>query len=572
MIACPDSRGTRILVTTFLVLVAGLALLQFRLLGNTTPPPDGLAYFEVADQIPRVGYGPALPQHWSPLYPLYLLAVRTATPASIDRELVVTAAADALLLAALCVVVMLVFRSLGRLCWPDREALRLAWLSYGCGLAIFFAFATLRVGLRMPDALVTSLAIATLWVWCQACARGLPVRWTVAAGFASGFTYLARANLLHWSVLVGVLACALAPGVTPRRRVGAFAAFCLGLLLIFGPQSYLYSSARGRFAFGETGKIGFAVAYGAVWPGGAPAWPVALEDGDVRLFTESRIVQFPGFYDPSREYDDAKILFGWWPLMWAIARGANSCLMGNWSPSFALMWPLLWGIWPPLLFGAGRWSRSPDPDDARAALRWRLAWLLTLAGGGGVAMHLVTFCNGYYLPPYLIASLMGVCLAMLDVPRGEISALDRQRAAQVAGFGFAVAATLLTLRYARTAEATGREANLAEARAMAGALTPFPASENGLRKIAVVGRDWLGLYGIRLSGSQLLADIPSPDVLHDPERLAKATDVLRRLGIVALLVPGGALRPADRVTWQPIGSGAWVLVDLRSKGHHEAVQ
>ena len=124
------SRGTGIVVATFLVLVAGLALLQLRLLSNTTPPPDGIAYFEVADQIPRVGYGAALPQHWSPLYPLYLLAVRKVAPASIDRELLVTAAADALLLVALCVVVMLVFRSLGRLCWPDRDRLRLAWLSY----------------------------------------------------------------------------------------------------------------------------------------------------------------------------------------------------------------------------------------------------------------------------------------------------------------------------------------------------------------------------------------------------------------------------------------------------------
>ena len=111
--------------------------LGFWLLQNTTPPADGIATLEVADQIPRVGYGKALPQHWSPLYPLYLLAVRAVAPAPINRELLVTAAADALLLVTLCVVVMLVFRSLGRLCWPDDAAPRLAWLTYGCGLAVF---------------------------------------------------------------------------------------------------------------------------------------------------------------------------------------------------------------------------------------------------------------------------------------------------------------------------------------------------------------------------------------------------------------------------------------------------
>jgi hypothetical protein len=161
---------------------------------------------------------------------------------------------------------------------------------------------------------------------------------------------------------------------------------------------------------------------------------------------------------------------------------------------------------------------------------------------------------------------------MLDVPRGDSGARDRQRAAQVAGIGFAVAATLLTLRYARTAEVTGREANLADAKAMAEALAPYPPSETGLRKIAAVGRDWLALYGVRLSGSQLLADIPNPDVLHDPVRLAKAIDLLRRQGIVALLIPRGALRPGDHLQWQPIGNGAWAVVDLQLNGHHESAQ
>jgi len=114
------SRRSAFAVGAFLLLVLTLALLQLWLLQNTTPPADGLSYFEVADQIPRMGYGKALPQHWSPLYPLYLLAIRTVAPAPLDRELLVTAAGDTLLLVTLCVVVMLVFRSLGRLCWPRK--------------------------------------------------------------------------------------------------------------------------------------------------------------------------------------------------------------------------------------------------------------------------------------------------------------------------------------------------------------------------------------------------------------------------------------------------------------------
>ena len=107
---------------------------------------------------------------------------------------------------------------------------------------------------------------------------------------------------------------------------------------------------------------------------------------------------------------------------------------------------------------------------------------------------------------------------------------------------------------------------------MAAALTVFPPSETGLRKIAAVSRNWLGLYGVRLSGSQLLADIPNPDVLHDPLRLAKAMAMLRRQGIVALLIPGGLLRQDDHLQWQRIGSGAWAVVDVRANGHDESGQ
>src|SRR4026207_521601 len=89
---CGSSKSG-LVMATFLLLVMILGLLQLWLLHNTTPPPDGIAYFEVADQIPRVGYGKALPQHWSPLYPLYLLATRTVAPASLDRELRVPAGA-----------------------------------------------------------------------------------------------------------------------------------------------------------------------------------------------------------------------------------------------------------------------------------------------------------------------------------------------------------------------------------------------------------------------------------------------------------------------------------------------
>ena len=286
-----------------------------------------------------------------------------------------------------------------------------------------------------------------------------------------------------------------------------------------------------------------------------------------------RDVQFPGFYDPSREFDDATIQFDVRRAAWAIPRSVNSCLMGAWTPSFALMWPLLWAVWPPLLFGVGRWSRAPDPGDSRATLRWRLAWFLTLAGCAGIAMHLLTFCYGYYLPPYLIASLMGVCLAMLDVPRGDSSARDRQRAAQMAGIGFAVAATLLTLRYVRTAEASWREANLGRGQGHGRGPDPFPhfgdwpPQDRGSQ----AGTGWVSTASASPAASCWpIFRIPTFFTIRSvwPRRWPRCVvKVSSRCWF-----PGDALRPDDHLQWQPIGSGAWTIVDVRANGYDESGQ
>ena len=324
--------------------VAGLQILAFH---NVQPAPDSIAYFEVADQMQRVGYAQALSLHWSPLYPLYLLAVRLIVAQPLGRELLVTTVADAPLLVTLCGIVGLVFVSLGRLCFPDRDDSARAWLACACGLRrVLSPSACLRVGLRLPDALVTSLAMLAIWAWCRAMARDLDLRWSALAGLFSGLAFLARANLLHWSLVVAAAACVFAPARRRGRRWTAYLVFALGLLTIVGPQIAVLSSARGHFTFGESGKLVFAETYGATWPDGHSAWPIRASGGDVRVFTDARDLNFPGFYEPGREYDDAIVPFRISKAVLTVVRSLRATLFGYWSPSFALMWPLLWALWP----------------------------------------------------------------------------------------------------------------------------------------------------------------------------------------------------------------------------------
>jgi 4-amino-4-deoxy-L-arabinose transferase-like glycosyltransferase len=557
------NRFTAVVLVGFALLVVVLAAAQLSVFRHAQPAPDSIEYFEVADQIARVGYGHAMSLHWSPLYPVYLLAARKIAALPIEHELAVTAAADAVLLVALCAIVASVFMSLGRLCFHDREASARAWLAYACGLVIYFAFAVLRVGLRMPDALVTCMTVLTIWAWSHAIARRLDLRWSLIAGLFSGIAFLTRGNLLHWSLVAAVVAVVLAPGVTGARRLMAYGVFALGLLSCVGPQIYVVSSARGQFTFGESGKTVFAETYGAVWPHGQ-AWPVRLSDGDVRMFTETRDLNFPGFYEPGREYDDATIPFRLSKTVLTVIRSMHATLFGYWSPSFALMWPLCWALWPAWAFGTalfgGIGDRNGTPNDH--LLRRRLSWFLMLAGAAGVSMHMLSFSLGYYLPPYLIPLLLGLYLAVLDNrPDDAASRRQRQRAGWIVALGFAVTTAMTTAGYLRRSDARARIGAVADANAIAEALSAFPAQGSERRRVAVAGQ-WLGVYGIRLSDSELIADIPNPAILHDPVRGMDAIRALRKQGIVALLIPRSEAQPDDALRWRAVTSG-WAIADVR---------
>jgi hypothetical protein len=556
------TRPASIILSGLLLMACAIAALQILVFHNVQPAPDSIAYFEVADQIQRVGYAQALSLHWSPLYPLYLLAVRLIAAPPPARELLVTTVADAPLLVTLCGIVGAVFVSLGRLCFPDRDDVARAWLACACGLSIFFAFGVLRVGLRMPDALVTSLAMLAIWAWCQAMARDLDLRWSALAGLFSGLAFLARSNLLHWSLVVGAAACVLAPATRRARRWTAFFVFVVGLLAIAGPQVAVLSAARGHFTFGESGKLVFAETYGATWPAGHPAWPIRASGGDVRVFTDTRDLNFPGFYEPGREYDDAIVPFKASKALLTVVRSARATLFGYWSPSFALMWPLLWALWPACLFGIGGLAFFGSADrDRTQLLRQRVSWFLIASGSAGVAMHLLSFSLGYYLPPYLIPLFMGIYLAMLTPAPGDgVARTPRQRAAWIMAAGFCLVTVLSTASSLRRSDDRARVEATADTNALAAALDRLPAT-GGRRRIAVAG-SWLGTYAIRLSNSQVTADIPDPATLQDGPRRVSALRALRDLGVVAILGRRSLLQADDHLVWTPV-TGDWAIADIR---------
>jgi 4-amino-4-deoxy-L-arabinose transferase-like glycosyltransferase len=553
-------RVTAVAVATMLA-AAAIAAFQLRAAYRTLPVPDSIAYFEVADQISEVGYGRALPLHWSPLYPLYLAAVRRVTRFDVSREVPATNAADALLLVLMCATVALAFRGIARLCWRDDHPSALAWMSAGGGLVLFLAFGVLRVGLRLPDALVATFAVAMVWAWCRSIARGLSPWWALAAGALGALGYLSRSNLLYWSAAVAAVACVVAPRVTIARRLAAFALFAAGLAVVAAPHVLALSTARGTWMLGESGKIVFSETYGAQWPSGTFSWPLQKSGGDVLVFTETHEVNFPGFYDPGRQYDDAVIPFRWRAAVAGILRSIQSTLLGYWTSSFALLWPLLWALWPIALFGPGPLRRPPPGYGGVSPPGRRIACLLAVAGLGGLTMHVISFSIGYYLPAYLLLAVPAANLVVLDVADDDASARARRRALHLVGAGFALAAVLSSAALVRHARQSQVDVDNREAQAMAAALRRLPSGGAPLRKVAVVG-GWLGLYGIRLSQSQVYATIPDPAVVADRNRFARAVDALRRGGVIAVLARRQDVPIGSDADWTPIRGASWAVLDL----------
>jgi hypothetical protein len=176
-------------------------------------------------------------------------------------------------------------------------------------------------------------------------------------------------------------------------------------------------------------------------------------------------------------------------------------------------------------------------------------------------MHLVSFSLGYYLPPYLIPLLMGIYLAMIGGSIGEAATLrQRRRAAWIVASGLAIATVLTTASGFRRSDERGRAEALADSRALATALERLPA-DGGRRRVAVAGQ-WLGVYAIRLSNSQVTADIPDPEVLHDADRARRAVLALRDRGVVAILQPRSRLMPGDPLMWTAVND-EWALADIR---------
>jgi hypothetical protein len=221
-----------------------------------------------------------------------------------------------------------------------------------------------------------------------------------------------------------------------------------------------------------------------------------------------------------------------------------------------------WALWPIALVGITpvRTWFAPGGDDA-SLVGTRVGLFLALAGAGGFAMHLLSSCIGYYMPPYLIALCAGACVLAMRGPHLAIA----RRAAVVVSLGCALLAILVSARYLRAAEREQRGRALAGVNALGAAIAALPPGPDGPPRIAAIG-PWLGEYGVRFGGGQLYADAPDASIAGDRERLRCAIDAFRNAGVSAVIMRRAELPRTAPGAWVALPGSEWALLDLGRSG------
>ena len=190
----------------------------------------------------------------------------------------------------------------------------------------------------------------------------------------------------------------------------------------------------------------------------------------------------------------------------------------------------------------------------------RTAIFLVLAGSLGIGMHLMTSCLGYYLILYLFSFFMGTTILVLENTT-ELRSSVVEKSLRIVSLGFVLVTLLTTLSFYRNASRSNIRDSNAGMRQMTKDLEALPKPEKGLRKIAALG-NWLGLYGVRLSGSQIYADFPDDGVLLDPSRFERASEVLKKNGVVAVLAPVEIAARYKGAGCHVIDQTSWCLITL----------
>lgn len=285
--------------------------------------PDGIDYLDIGEAYFRGDWANAINAYWSPLYSWILGSGLHLLEPTLRWEFTLVHAINFLIYLLALVCFMFFWRELtsardklddvpeGGDTAPLSDR---AWVTLGYLVFAWTSLYLIEVWAVTPDMLVSALVfLAAGFTLRIATSRGQR-RWTnaVALGFILGLGYLAKSALfpLAFVFLMGVL---VASGL--RRGLPVLLASLTVFLLVAAPFLIAISASKGRFTFGEAGRITYMKhVQQAPFPhwrsefsglSGEPLHPTR------RIFEQPAVFEFavpiagtyPPSYDPSYWYE-----------------------------------------------------------------------------------------------------------------------------------------------------------------------------------------------------------------------------------------------------------------------------
>jgi hypothetical protein len=263
--------------------------------------PDGITYLDIAAACARGQWTSLVNAYWSPGYPFLISLWLSLFRPSPDREVVVLHYLNCLiLLGALgCFEYFMrgLLQYLSRTAPPgDSEFQPLPdWAFWAMGY-IFFFWTSLECtppSLSTPDALVVASVLLAAGILLRVGSGDDGLLRFAALGAVLALGYLAKAAM--WPMSLAFFAFAISAVKSLRRAIPRLLLAFLIFLLVSGPYLLALSQSKGRFTFGDSGRVSYAV----LVAGGTPSsiWRATPPGLGTAIHTPRKIFDMPPVYE-----------------------------------------------------------------------------------------------------------------------------------------------------------------------------------------------------------------------------------------------------------------------------------
>jgi len=521
--------------------------------------PDGISYIELASASLSQGLHGLTNAYWSPLYPFLIgILLRVFHPSMAWQFTYVHLLNFFIYLASFASFsVFLRELELARSASVKAESrfapLASPWTSLLGNL--FFLWAAqfwLSPSLVNPDLGVAALVyLATaMLLRIQRTGGGWPA-W-ILLGIILGLAYLAKAAMfpLGFIFLASALFLAWRKQGAPRASAGALLALAI-FLVIPAPWISAISHAKGRWTFGDSGKIAYAeYVNGATlsthWQGkspgtGTPLHPTReiLADPPMYEFAQPIPGSYPPWYDPSYWYDGIRAHFAIRGQLWVLFRALNMYfkMFSKSGALYVVFIALFWGI-----ERCGRW-RPVSPE----------MWLVMLPSIATLAMYSLVLVELRYVSPFALMLLLWT-FSRVEFARNANPQFLR-RMGLVVTLAPILAVAWPIIRDARDAIRNQPD----EQWQVAGALPAFGLQPGSALAYIGSGGD---AYWAHLSGDRIIAEIPGKDQSRftsaDAERKHAILEKFAAVGARAVLTKNPAVANS-MPGWQRISNTQYYI-------------